>query len=186
MALQLLLSRLQESAYDGVHSSVISPEVPPGNVTKYKKRFTSKPIQIDGMLTNWKIYGEIDLLVSHEDGTSSIIDGKVSMKKDSESLIESYWTQLEAYVFAFENPFEGESVKIKSIGLLQWRIDDSLLLGSNQRAFSVQHRYIPVTRRPTEFQEFLKQFIGIIEGEFPDSGAGCETCQFLSKLGYEY
>lgn len=186
LALQLLLSRLQESAYDGVHSSAISPEVPSGTVTRHKKRFTSKPIEIDGAPTRWKIYGEIDLLVSHQDGTSSIIDGKVSMKRDSLALIDSYWTQLEAYVYAFENPFEGEPMEIKSIGLLQWRIDNSLHLENNQRAFSVDHRYIPVPRKPKEFQEFLAEFIGIIEGEFPESGTDCDTCKFLEKIRYEF
>lgn len=185
LALQLLLSRLQESAYDGVHSSAISPEVPSGTVTRHKKRFTSKPIEIDGAPTRWKIYGEIDLLVSHPDGTYSIIDGKVSMKKDSAALIDSYWTQLEAYVYAFENPFEGESIQIKSIGILQWRIDGSLHLENNQRAFAVDHRYISIPRKPKEFQEFLARFIAIIEGELPDSGEECETCQFFARIGYK-
>ena len=186
LALQLLLSRLQESAYDGVHSSTISAEIPSGQVSRYKSRFTSQPVKINGQETRWKIYGEIDLLVDHEDGFYSIVDGKVSMKKDSEALIDSYWTQLEAYVFAFENPLEGESKPIKTIGLLQWRIDNSMHLDGDLRGFTVDHRYIPIKRRPVEFQNFLEKFIGIIEGDFPASGADCENCKFLEGLGYIY
>ena len=186
LALQLLLSRLQEAAYDGVTSKVISTELPLGKVSRYKKRFTSMPVKINGEETRWKIYGEIDLLVDHQDGTYSIVDGKVSMKKDAEALIDSYWTQLEAYVYAFENPLDGEAMKIKSIGLLQWRIDDSIHLEENKRGFSVDHRYIPIPRQPEKFQEFLARFIGIIEGEFPESGAECDTCKFLDKIGYNF
>jgi hypothetical protein len=186
LALQLLLSRLQEAAYDGADSSVISDKLAKGHVTKHKKRFTSQPVKVNGEETRWKIYGEIDLLVHHNDGTYSIVDGKVSMKKDEDALIESYWTQLEAYVFAFENPFEGDPMKIKSIGLLQWRIDNSLHLEGDLRGFSVEHRFIQLPRREKEFQEFLARFIGIIEGDFPQSGIDCENCKFLEKIGFSY
>jgi hypothetical protein len=186
LALQLLLSRLQEAAYDGVTSKVISTEIPVGKVLRYKKRFTSMPVKVNGEETRWKIYGEIDLLVDHQDGTYSIVDGKVSMKKDAEALIDSYWTQLEAYVYAFENPLDGDVMPIKSIGLLQWRIADSLHMDDNKRGFSVDHRYIPIPRQPEKFQDFLARFIGIIEGEFPESGSGCETCAFLERIGYVY
>jgi hypothetical protein len=186
LALQLLLSRLQEAAYDGVTSKVISTEIPVGKVSRYKKRFTSMPVKVNGEETRWKIYGEIDLLVDHQDGTYSIVDGKVSMKKDAEALIDSYWTQLEAYVYAFENPLDGDVMPIKSIGLLQWRIADSLHMDDNKRGFSVDHRYIPIPRQPEKFQDFLARFIGIIEGEFPESGSGCETCAFLERIDYVY
>lgn len=186
LALQLLLSRLQEAAYDGVTSKVISTEIPVGKVSRYKKRFTSMPVKVNGEETRWKIYGEIDLLVDHQDGTYSIVDGKVSMKKDAEALIDSYWTQLEAYVYAFENPLDGDVMPIKSIGLLQWRIDDSFHMDDNKRGFAVDHRYIPIPRQPEKFQDFLARFIGIIEGEFPESSAECDTCKYLEKIGYSY
>ena len=186
LALQLLLSRLQEAAYDGVTSKAISEEIPAGKVERYKKRFTSQPVKINGEETRWKIYGEIDLLVHHSDGTFSIVDGKVSMKKDAEALIDSYWTQLEAYVFAFENPLEGDAMPIKSIGLLQWRIDDSLHFEDDKRGFSVDHRYIPIPRQPEKFQNFLEEFIGIIEGELHASGDDCDTCMYLEKIRYGY
>jgi len=186
LALQLLLSRLQENAYDGVSSDLISDTLPRGNVTKYKRRFTSQQIVINGETTRWKIYGEIDLLVTHEDNSFSIVDGKVSMKKDANSLIESYWTQLEAYVYALENPLDETPMLIRTIGLLQWRIDGSINLENSQRGFSVDHRYIPIPRRPQEFMEFLEKFVGIIEGEFPESGINCENCEFLSQIGVNY
>lgn len=186
LALQLFLSRLQESAYDGVDSSELTIDIPKGSVSRYKKRFTSKPVCINGEETRWKIYGEIDLLVDHFDGTYSIVDGKVSMKKDADALIESYWTQLEAYVFAFENPLEGTPMPIRSIGLLQWRIEESLKLEAGGRAFGIDHRFIPLPRRAERFQDFLGQFISILEGPFPDSGRDCETCKYHTSLGLDF
>ena len=75
---------------------------------------------------------------------------------------------------------------IKSIGLLQWRIDNSLHLDGDLRGFSVEHRFIQLPRREKEFQEFLARFIGIIEGEFTQSGNDCENCKFLEKIGFSY
>lgn len=181
-----MLSRLQENSFDGVDASAISDLLPNGHVTKHKKRFTSQPISLNGELTRWKIYGEIDLLVEHDDGTHSIVDGKVSMKKEADSLIESYWTQLEAYVFAFENPLEGAPFSIKSIGLLQWRINGTLELPNSQRGLAVEHRYIPIPRRPEEFMQFLERFINIIEGDFPESSLDCENCKFLTGIGFTH
>ena len=186
LSLQLKLSRIQEAAYDGVPSTFITAAIPNGQVAKYKTRLTSQPVSINGEATRWKIHGEIDLLVDHEDGTYSVIDGKVSMKAEADAIIDSYWTQLEAYVFAFENPESGEPRPIKTIGLLQWKIEDSLHLDGNQRGFSVGHRYIPVERRPREFQEFLAKFISIIEGPYPDSGPQCDNCKFLGKIGFSF
>lgn len=186
LSLQLKLSRIQEAAYDGVPSTLITSAIPTGQVAKYKTRLTSRPVSINGEVTRWKIHGEIDLLVDHEDGTYSVIDGKVSMKADADAIVDAYWTQLEAYVFAFENPEFGEPKPIKTIGLLQWKIEDSLHLEGNQRGFSVGHRYIPVERRPQEFQDFLTEFISIIEGEFPSSGEQCENCKFLNKIGFSF
>lgn len=186
MLLQQHLSRLQESAYDGEQASRITDLIPNGTVNKYKNRFTSLPLKVNGEETRWKIYGEIDLLVDHHDGTYSIIDGKVSLKKDADEIVESYWTQQEAYVYSFENPLDGNPRPIKTIGLIQWRIDDTYLTDLDGRGFTVEHRYIPIPRRPNEFQQFMEKFIGIIEGEFPESGLDCSNCKFFNSIGYEF
>ena len=184
--LQLHLADLQERSYDGVDSSLISSEIPTGKVSRYKEKFNSTSIKINGEETRWSIRGEIDLLVDHQDGTFSIIDGKVSQIDSSEKLISSYQNQLEAYAFSFENPLNGDVKPIRSIGLLQWYIDDAIMTSSNARAFSVLHRYVPVTRDESSFMIFLEKFIGIIEGNFPESGTYCDTCDFLKKVGFQY
>ena len=184
MALQQHQSRLQEKSYDGVETQKISPELPEGWTTLYKGKFASRPISINGIETRWKLYGELDFLSENKDGTYSIIDGKVSMKHDEAELIGSYWTQLEAYVFMLENPESGDSKKISSIGLLQWRIDAAIDMANPIHGFSVEERYIPVKRNPKAFQEYMERFIGYIEGQFPKASTECRDCDFLSTIGF--
>jgi len=184
LALQQQMSRLQESSFDGVPNSVISSDLPEGFASLYKGKFASKEIEINGEITRWKLYGELDLLSQNKDGTHSVIDGKVSMKKDAEDLAEGYWKQLEAYVFMLENPEFGEPKQIATMGLLQWRIDGAVDLTEPRRGFTVEERYIPVARNPEGFREFIESFIAIIEGDFPDSGNDCYDCKFLRQIEF--
>jgi len=184
LALQQQMSRLQESSFDGVPNSVISSDLPEGFASLYKGKFASKEIEINGEITRWKLYGELDLLSQNKDGTHSVIDGKVSMKKDAEDLAEGYWKQLEAYVFMLENPEIGEPKRIATMGLLQWRIDGAVDLTEPRRGFTVEERYIPVARNPEGFREFIESFIAIIEGDFPDSGNDCYDCKFLRQIEF--
>jgi hypothetical protein len=152
------MSRIQEDAFDGVDNHEISTSLPKGWASLYKGKFSSRPITINGETTRWKFYGALDILTSNEDGTHSIIDGKVSMKKDEVGLVSSYWTQLEAYVYMLEKPEVGEPKTISTIGLLQWRIDGALETDHGGKGFSVEQRYIPVERNVHGFTEFMKKF----------------------------
>jgi PD-(D/E)XK nuclease superfamily len=184
LALQQLMSRIQEDAFDGVDNHEISTSLPKGWASLYKGKFSSRPITINGETTRWKFYGALDILTNNEDGTHSIIDGKVSMKKDEAGLIASYWTQLEAYVYMLEKPELGEPKSISSIGLLQWRIDGSLEKISTAKGFSVEQRYIPVERNEAKFHTFMEKFIGVIEGAFPASSSDCLDCKFLREINF--
>ena len=184
LALQQQMSRLQEGSFDGVPNSVISPILPEGYTTLFKGKFASKAIVVNGEESRWKLYGELDLLSESKDGTYSVIDGKVSMKKDAGDLAEGYWKQLEAYVFMLENPEVGEPKKISTIGLLQWRIDGAVDISEPRRGFTVEERYIPVNRNPEGFRQFIGGFIATIEGEFPSSGNDCYDCKFLKQIEF--
>jgi hypothetical protein len=184
LALQQQMSRIQEASFDGVTNESISSILPKGWAVLHKGKFASRPIHVNGQETRWKFYGELDLLSKNEDGSFSIIDGKVSMKKDEEGLIDSYWTQLEAYVYMLEHPEIGDPIKIDSIGLLQWRITGDVIEQDGSRGFAVEERYIPVNRRVAEFDVFMARFIGIIEGDYPDASSTCLDCKFLTEIGF--
>jgi len=184
LALQQQMSRIQENSFDGVANESISATLPKGWTALHKGKITSQPILINGETTRWKFKGELDLLARNDDGTYSIIDGKVSMKKDEEGLIQSYWTQLEAYVYMLEHPEFGDSIQVNSIGLLQWRITGEVLTLNGTKGFAVEERYIPVERNETGFNLFMEQFISIIDGEFPDAAPACFDCKFLTEIGF--
>ena len=184
LALQQQMSRIQEGSFDGVSNDSISSILPKGWATLHKGKFASQPIIVNGDVTRWKFYGELDLLATNENGSYSIIDGKVSMKKDKDGLIESYWTQLEAYVYMLEHPENGDPIEINSIGLLQWRITGEVIEQDGTRGFAVEERYIPVDRKVAEFALFMANFIEVIEGEFPEASSICLDCKFLTEIGF--
>ena len=184
LALQQQQSRIQEASFDGIDTQKISSHLPTGWMTLHKGKITSQAINVNGKPSRWKLYGELDFLAANEDGTFSIIDGKVSMKKDENELIANYWTQLEAYVFMLENPESGEPKKISTIGLLQWRITGASRVDDVPTGFSIEQTYVPVARRPEEFQSFMESMINTIEGEFPESNPDCYDCKFLYDIGF--
>lgn len=178
LSLQSTLSRFQEKTFDDVNSSQISDKLPQGRVKNYKSKILSTNLSFNGKTTQWKLYGQLDLLAFNEDGTVSIIDCKVSLKKDEQSLVESYWTQLEAYAFMLENPDNGQSLEISTIGLLQWRLNESS--GISTPGFIAESKYIPLKRDRNAFHEFMERFLQVIEGDLPESSSNCETCTFLN------
>ena len=183
LALQLQMAALQEESYDGRENRLISQNLPSGKTYLHKGKFASIAIAIDGVQTRWKLYGALDLLSKNDNGTFSIIDGKVSMKKDAEGLANDYWKQLEAYAYMLEHPETGEPLPISTLGLIQWRITSTLNMDSELRGFKVEERYIPVERNPEGFIDFIADFIAIIEGEFPESSAKCTDCSLLQQVG---
>ncbi len=179
LSLQSTLSRLQEKTFDGVKSSEISNKLPVGQVQNYKSKIASTNLSFRGKTTHWKLLGQLDLLAFNDDGTVSIIDCKVSLKKDEQSLVDSYWTQLEAYAFMLENPDCGQPLEISTIGLLQWRLHGSS--GIYSPGFLAESKYIPFKRDRDAFQDFIQKFIGIIEGDIPEWNTSCETCLCIQK-----
>lgn len=184
LALQQQMSRIQEASFDGVSNESISSILPKGWTVLHKGKFASLRIHVNSKTTRWKFYGELDLLAKNEDGSFSIIDGKVSMKKNEKDLIDSYWAQLEAYAFMLEHPEIGDPIEIKSIGLLQWRITGDVIERDGSRGFAVEERYIPINRNAVEFDAFMTRFIEIIEGDYPDATSTCLDCKFLTEIGF--
>jgi hypothetical protein len=185
MILSQQLSRLQEGFFEGKPTASFTSELKPGNIRLYKGKRYSKPIKVNGEESRWVFYGELDFLIEYEDGTFGVSDGKVSTKKDADLLAADYSHQLHSYAFMLENPKEGEIVKVDSLGLLQWRIEDTLP-DETTLGFSVMHRYIPIERDDEKFQKFMEDMITVIEGEFPDPSPYCKECEWLTEIGYQY
>ena len=186
LVLNQQLSRLQEAFFDGKETHFFAPEVKKGKVNLFKGKRTSKPIKVNGEDTRWAFHGELDFVIEYTDGRIGIADGKVSLKKDAEALVENYWSQLHSYAYMLEHPNEGDRLEIDSLGLIQWRIDNTLPQESDLRGFSVEHRYVPVDRTDEKFTKFMENFVLCIEGEFPEPSGECAECKWLSEIGFQY
>ena len=173
------LSQSQEEHFRRASMPDLDPTLAPGVVEQWGKWVTSAPIEIDGKPTRWRIQGIYDLLAHYDDGSVGIIDCKVS---DSERDNGAFYApQLEAYAFAIENPERGKAFPVSSMGLLVWKLDGITETKDGSHGFGVIERYLPVDRNQEEFRVLITELIEVIEGEFPEAGPECDTCNYLAK-----
>jgi hypothetical protein len=90
-----------------------------------------------------------------------------------------YAPQLEAYAHALENPDRGKPFPVSTMGLLVWRLNGIAETADGAHGFGVTQHYLPVERDSKKFQELLVELIDVIEGEFPEAGPECPTCNYL-------
>ncbi|CAB4659673.1 unannotated protein [freshwater metagenome] len=157
----------------------IDASLRPGIVKQWGQWVKSKPIEIDGKPTRWRINGIYDLIAHNDDGTVGLIDCKVSdSERDSG---EFYAPQLEAYAFAIENPASGKEFSVASMGLLIWKLNGTTQTSEGGHGFGVIQNYVPVARNRAKFQEVIADFIDCLEGSLPDAGPECPTCNYLTQ-----
>lgn len=170
------LSSLQERNFSGAHTRDIDPSLRPGRVNRLAEWVKSTPLVINGESTRWRILGKYDLVAENEDGTIALIDCKVSdSSRDSGAF---YSPQLEAYAYALEKPAAGKAASVASIGLLIWK-PRNVIRDASAYGFGVEQSYVPVSRNPQNFLDVIADFISVLEGPVPESGAECATCNYL-------
>jgi hypothetical protein len=166
------LSAAQEEHFRRASMPDLDPSLAPGVVKQWGQWVKSAPIEVDGKVTRWRILGIYDLLAHYDDGSVGIIDCKVS---DSErDNAQFYAPQLEAYAYALENPEKGKPFPVSSMGLLIWK-----LAGITET--SVTQQYLHVTRDQAQFNSLISDLIDVIEGDLPEAGPDCDTCNYLIK-----
>jgi hypothetical protein len=173
------LSQSQEEHFRRASMPDIDSSLRPGVVKQWGQWVKSRPIDINGTPTRWRINGIYDLLAHNDDGTVGLIDCKVSdSERDSG---EFYAPQLEAYAYAIENPATGKEFSVASMGLLIWKLDGIAETASGTHGFGVAQSYVPVARNGAKFQEVIADFISCLEGPLPEAGSECSTCNYLTQ-----
>lgn len=170
---------MQEEHFHRADMPTIDPSLRPGTVTKWGEWVKSKPIQLNGVDTRWRILGKYDLVSTNEDGTIGLIDCKVSDSARDNGAF--YSPQLEAYAYALENPAAGKPATVASIGLLVWNPVSASGDDKGSYAFSVTQKYLPVERDVANFLATIEEFIRVLEGDLPDAGSECTTCTYLTS-----
>lgn len=178
------LSQSQEEHFRRASMQDIDPSLAPGVVKQWGQWVKSAPIKIEGKESHFKILGIYDLLAHYEDGSVGIIDCKVSDSDRDNGAF--YAPQLEAYAYALENPEKGKPFPVSSMGLLVWRLAGVNQSSDGAYGFGVTQHYIPVERNQEQFQDLIKDLIDVIEGDLPNAGAECQTCNYLiARLALE-
>ena len=108
-----------------------------------------------------------------------LIDCKVSDSERDNG--QFYAPQLESYAFALENPAAGKAREVASMGLLVWKPNSVIGTNANDFGFGVEQRYVAVEREPETFFKVIEELLTVIDGEFPEPGSGCGTCNYLSQ-----
>jgi hypothetical protein len=72
------------------------------------------------------------------------------------------------------------------MGLLVWKLNGIAETADGAHGFGVTQHYLAVERDSNKFQELLVELLDVIEGEFPDAGPECQTCNYLiQRTGLE-
>jgi hypothetical protein len=171
------LADAQEEHFRRASMQDLDPNLAPGVVKQWGQWVKSAPLVIAGRETTWKILGIYDLLAHYEDGSVGIIDCKVSDSDRDNGAF--YAPQLEAYAHALENPDRGKPFPVSSMGLLVWRLNGVTPTAEGSFGFGVTQHYLPVERDSQKFNALLEELIDVIEGDFPDTGPECPTCNYL-------
>jgi hypothetical protein len=171
------LADAQEEHFRRASMQDLDSSLAPGVVKQWGQWVKSSPLVIAGRTTTWKILGIYDLLAHYEDGSVGIIDCKVSDSDRDNG--EFYAPQLEAYAHALENPDRGKPFPVSSMGLLVWKLNGVTPTADATYGFGVTQHYLPVERDSKKFHALLEELVDVIEGEFPDAGPECPTCNYL-------
>jgi len=171
------LSSLQEEYFHNADMPSIHPSLRPGSVTKWGEFVKSKPLHINGVDARWRILGKYDLVSTNVDGSIGLIDCKVS--DSSRDSGQFYSPQLEAYAYALENPAAGKAHAVASMGLLIWKPAHVIGQKIESIGFGVEQTYVGVERDIPNFLATISRFIDVLEGELPEPGPTCTTCNYL-------
>ena len=66
------------------------------------------------------------------------------------------------------------------MGLLVWRPTTAIGSSAEEYGFGVFQKYVPVERDQENFLKVIGEFIEVLEGELPEAGVECPTCNYLT------
>ncbi len=169
-------TRIQGSLV-GKNLKVLSNDLPDGQVTNQEGRVTSVVVPV----TNVYISGKYDLLIKNSDGSHTLVDLKISQPDIGK--IDKYKTQLNAYMFALENPDNGDPIKITKLALLIF-YPDQVLYKDGDASLTFPPKWLDVPLDQEEFVKFIKGVDKLLNGPMPEEGDECKWCKYR-HLGEE-
>ena len=165
---------------ENMHTSEISPEIPPGvfENTLSGKTLISQTIDFGNDVTCY-IYGKGDAFIRLDDGTHAVVDFKTT--KISADKIDSYKTQLNAYSYALEHNTLGKPglSPITKLGIICFE-PENMTRNNNDERFAINHsvQFFEIEKNEEEFLNYIRQIAECLSGEMPDPNPNCKFCNY--------
>jgi hypothetical protein len=147
---------------------------PSGVIVAVDQWVKSTPLGTSDSANSIVIRGRLDALVALEDGSTAILDFKTTAPKDPH--LASYTDQLRGYLAAVEHPAIGNTAVVRALGLLCFA-PVGFETGGEKAALVGDLRWVEVLRDDAEFDDLLREVVGVIEGrDLPLPAPGCAWC----------
>lgn len=153
----------------------LNSELPSGRFLFQEGWLRSTPIPPNGRSF---ISGRFDLLTAFDDGTSGVIDLKITDAKDED--LDKFDRQLHAYKFALENSEGGNARSAKNISRMGLLIisPSAVAIKDGNIYFKARPVWKEIRINPSSFLAFIKEVESVLSGPMPDPSPDCEWCRF--------
>ena len=168
--------------YNGKRTSKLHIALPSG-IVRYGERYVeSKVIQIEGYNAKCFIRGRFDIAIEFDDGTYAVVDFKTG--SPSEEHVKLYSRQLHAYAFALENPARGAMSlsPVTKLGLLYFHPSKVSQQESEWLSYDAEIIWVEVQKDYKEFERFIKEVLGLLDGRCPEFSPDCRWCQYIRRF----
>lgn len=152
-------------------------------------KLRSEPIEFPSLGVTIQIFGYLDQAFEVEGGLSI---EEFKMTEGTPNMVARFTRQVHSYVFAIENPQEGEGEQVLQAGLTCWspegfrfRMDKMEERGSSKALMAYQvgsfiRQDVPIDRG--WFMKELERVAEIAAGDLPPSEHTCDRCRLVDAV----
>ncbi len=173
----------QKEFYANKRTKDFAKELPDGIVRYGEQPVQSKVLKFDGLKSDCHIRGRFDFVIQFDDASYGVIDCKTASPSNEKT--EMYARQLQAYVFALENP-EVDALHlspISKLGLIFFEPTSFEQASLERQFFQGKPVWIEVARDDQRFMEFLKEVMSVIDqDQAPEPAPNCDWCRYRTKM----
>ena len=173
----------QKEFYADKSTKDFCKDLPDGVVLYGERPVYSKSLKFDGLNNECHIRGRFDFVIKFDDGSYGVIDCKTA--SPSEAKAEMYGRQLQAYVYALENPENGalQLSPISKLGLIFFEPFSFEQSDPELQSFQGKAIWIEVERNDGRFMQFLHEVLSVLDKESPpDPSPDCNWCQYRIRM----
>lgn len=171
------MNNLLQSSIMGMNLKDIHPDLPTGKIEVKEGFLKSQPVP---GAQDCYISGRFDILTRLPDGTSTVIDFKIT--NPDEDQIRKFASQLRAYKFALENPADGKApVKISKIGLVSIS-PESIKYVDGEIVFTTKPKWHEVEEDMDSFYKLIQEISKLLNGSLPAESGTCSLCLYRKSF----